>query len=213
MSTSKKPDQQKRRNRQKKILLIIIAVGVIASLAELGTYATFTSTTNDTQGSISSGVVTLSIPSPGTANRLTLGASDIVPGDTLQRVVDLSNSGNTDLASITLTTTASPSSLLDTDTTNGLQMTIDKCSVPWTESGSSPAFTYSCSGTTSAVLASQPVIGSTMTLSNLATITAGSTDHLRVTLTFPSGATNSLQGQTSAITYSFDGTQRVATNQ
>lgn len=35
----------------------------------------------------------------------------------------------TDLASVTLTTTASPSSLLDTDVTNGLQIPIDRCSV------------------------------------------------------------------------------------
>ena len=54
--------------------------------------------------------------------------------------------GSTDLSAITLTTGASPSSLLDTDATNGLQIAIDKCSVAWTEAGSSPAFTYTCGG-------------------------------------------------------------------
>ena len=58
-----------------------------------------------------------------------MGASAIAPGDTIQRSVDLIDSGSLDLASVTLTTTATSSSLLDTDTTNGLQMVIDKCSV------------------------------------------------------------------------------------
>ena len=111
---------------------------------------------------------------------------------------------------MTLTTSASPSSLLDTDATNGLQMVIDKCSVAWTEAG--PPYTYSCSGSTSSVLASRPVIGSTLALSNLASLTNGTTDHLRVTLTLPSGAGNTLQNQSSTISSAFTGTQRAATN-
>jgi hypothetical protein len=91
-------------------------------------------------------------------------------------------------------------------------MAIDKCSVPWTESGSSPAFTYSCSGSTSTVLAQRAVIGSNLSLSNLGSLTAGVTDHLRLTLTLPSSADNSFQNLTSTIQYSFTGTQRAATN-
>ena len=122
------------------------------------------------------------------------------------------NSGTLDLASVTLTTTAAPSSLLDTDTTNGLQMVIDKCSQAWTEAGTAPAYTYTCGGTSSSVLASRAVIGNNLTLSNLGSTTAGATDHLRVTLTLPSGAGNTLQNQSSTITYAFTGTQRAATN-
>ena len=62
-------------------------------------------------------------------NRMTVNASNLLPGDTYYRSVDLINSGGTDLGSIDLTTTAAPSSLLDTDTTNGLQMTWQRCSV------------------------------------------------------------------------------------
>jgi hypothetical protein len=131
----------------------------------------------------------------------------------MQRAVDLQNTGTASLGSMTLTTSASPSSLLDTDTTNGLQLVIDSCSQAWTESGSSPAFTYTCGGTTATVLASHPVIGAAMALSNLTSLTGGNTDHLRVTLTFPSSAGNSLQGQTTAVTYAFTGNQRTATNE
>jgi hypothetical protein len=48
--------------------------------------------------------------------------------------------------------------------------------------------------------------------SNLGSTTAGATDHLRVTLTLPSGAGNTFQNQSSTITYTFTGTQRTATN-
>src|SRR6188508_2615669 len=194
----------------KKLLATIAVLGAAASIAGLGTYATFTSTTS--QGhAISSGTVTIALGATGAAtNRLNIGASGLAPGDTIQRSVDLLNSGSLDLASVTLTTSASPTSLLDTDTTNGLQMVIDKCSVAWTESG--PPYTYTCGGTTSSVVASRPVIGSNLALSNLGTTTAGATDHLRVTLTLPSGAGNTLQNQSSTITYAFTGTQRAATS-
>ncbi len=186
-------------------------IALAASLGGAGVYATYTSTASQSN-TIGSGTITVALGATGAStNRLNINASGIVAGDTMQRSVDLNNSGAIDLASITLTTTASPSSLLDTDTTNGLQMVIDKCSVAWTEAGTSPAFTYTCSGTTTSVLASRAVIGSNLTLSNL-TLTAGASNHLRVTLTLPSGTSNSTQGLSSTITYAFTGTQRAATD-
>ena len=174
----------------KKLLATIAVLGAAASIAGLGTYATFTSTTSQNH-TISSGTVTIALGATGAStNRLNIGASGLAPGDTIQRSVDLINSGSLDLASVTLATTAPTSSLLDTDTTNGLQMVIDKCSAAWTESG--PPYTYTCGGTTSSVLASRPVIGSALALSNLSSLTSGATDHLRVTLTLPSGAGNTL---------------------
>jgi len=193
-----------------KLLATVAVLGAAASIAGLGTYATWTSTTSENH-TISSGTVTIALGATGAAtNRLNVGASALAPGDTIQRSVDLTNSGSIDLAGVTLTTTASPSSLLDTDTTNGLQMVVDKCSVAWTEAG--PPFTYTCSGSTSSVLASRAVIGSNLSLSNLGVTAPGATDHLRVTLTLPSGAPNTLQNQSSTITYAFTGTQRTATS-
>src|SRR5436190_15953687 len=184
-----------------KLLATVALLGAAASIAGLGTYATFTSSTSQSHA-ISSGTVTIALGATGAStNRLNIGASALAPGDTIQRSVDLTNSGSLDLASVTLTTTASPSSQLDTDATNGLQMVIDKCSQAWTEAG--PPYTYTCGGTTSSVLASRQVIGSNLALSNLSSLTNGSTDHLRVTLTLPSGAGNTLQNQSSTISYAF----------
>jgi len=197
------------------ILASVAVLGATVSIAALGTFATFTSSTEADQASVATGSVSIALGTPGPANRLTLGASGLLPGDTMQRVVDLSNTGvagSDDLGSVTLTTAASASSLLDTDATDGLKLAIDTCSQAWTESGSSPAFTYTCGGTTSSVLADRAVVGSDLALANLASVEAGETDHLRVTLTLPSSAPNAMQGLSSQLTYTFTGTQRTATS-
>jgi spore coat-associated protein N len=197
----------------RKVLLSAVAVAGAAGIAGLGSYAAFTSSTN-ASNAIASGTVTIGLGATGAAtNRLTVNASGLVPGDTIQRSVDLRNSGDQSLASVTLTTTASPTSLLDTDATNGLQMLIDRCSASWTEAGTAPAYTYTCSGTTSTVLASRAVLGSGLALSNLASTSAGATDHLRVTLSLPSATPNTFQGLSSTIQYNFIATQRAGTNQ
>jgi spore coat-associated protein N len=196
-----------RRNRfpARKLLLSIAVLGSAASIAGLGTFATFTSSTSANH-TIASGTLSLTAP----VSRLGTGASPIAAGDTMQRAIDLSYSGTISFGSVTLTTSATSSSLLDTDATNGLQIAIDKCSQAWTESG--PPYTYTCGGSTSSVLASRALIGSAIALSNL-TLTAGSTDHLRVTVTLPSSADNTLQNKSSAIDYTFTGVQRAGTNQ
>ena len=198
--------------QRRKLLISLAVVSAAASIAGLGTFATFTSSTSASQ-SVSSGTVTIALGATGAStNRLTVGASNIAPGDTIQRSVDLINSGSIDLSEITLTTNATTSSLLDTDATNGLQMVIDRCSNAWTEGGTAPAYTYTCSGATSTVLASRAIIGTNLALSNLSALTNGVTDHLRVTLSFPSAAPNSFQNQSSTVQYTFTGTQRAGTS-
>jgi len=188
-----------------KVALTLGAFAAAASLTGLGTFATFTGSATGGPEQITSASVTLNLGTTGAStNRFDVSASAVAPGDTIQRSADLINSGHA-LGAITLTTSASPSSVLDTDATNGLQMVIDKCSVPWTEAGVSPAFTYTCSGTTSTVLASRRVIGANLALSNLSSTTGGSTDHLRLTLALPVSADNSYQNKTSTLTYVFDG--------
>lgn len=202
--------RRRRRSRAQKLLATAAVLGATASIAGLGTFATFTSSTSASH-TVSSGTVTIALGATGgSTNRLNVDATAIAPGDTIQRSVDLINQGTLDLASVTLTTQATTSSTLDTDTTYGLQMVIDKCSQAWTESG--PPYTYTCGGSTSTVLSSRAVIQSGVTLNNLSSLTAGTTDHLRVTLTFPSGAGNTFQNKSSTLQYTFTGTQRAATS-
>ena len=197
--------------RRGSALLALAALALGAALAGTGALATWTATTS-AGNTVASGTVLVALGNTGAStNRLTVNASGLVPGDTVQRSFDIANTGSQDLATVALTTTASPSSLLDTDTTHGLQMVVDRCSVPWTESGSSPAFTYSCSGSTTTIVSSRPVIQSSVTMAGLSALTSGGTDRLRLTLTFPSTAGSTFQGLSSTLTYSFLGTQRSGT--
>lgn len=186
--------------------LIGVTAAVVGGLA----FATFTSTTSVNQNVDSGNVAFASLTPSGAGQRLSVAATDIAPGDTIQRAVTLTNTGSIDMdaSAVRLTTTAVTSSLLDTGA-NGLTMTIDKCSVAWTESAF--PYTYTCGGTTTTVLASSPVIGSNVALSNIVT-TPSTANHLRVTLTLPTAADNTYQDQASVISYTFAGTQRAGTN-
>src|SRR4029077_3974998 len=98
----------------KRLIASFAAVGVAAAVAGLGTFATFTSSTSASH-TISAGTVSIALGATGPANRLTVGAANVVPGDTIQRAADLVNNGNgssDNLSGIVLTTTGSPTSLL-----------------------------------------------------------------------------------------------------
>jgi spore coat-associated protein N len=197
----------------RRILLSIGAVGAAAAIAGMGTFATFTDSDNAVQ-SIDSGTVTVDLADAGTAtNRLTIGAAGMVPGDTVQRRVVLTNDGDQNLASVTLSTTASSSNVLTTDTTNGLKMKIEKCSLSWVEAG--PPYAYTCGtgdvGTRTTVLAERAILGTTLALSSMSSLTASASDDMVVTVTLPSGADNTFQNLSTNITYTFNATQRAAT--
>ena len=209
------------RRTSKKILLSVAALGVAGGIAGLGTFATFTSTTTASQ-TVTAGKVEIALGASGAANRLSVSATNVVPGDTINRAVDLISTSTDALKTVNLTTTATASSVLDTNTSDGLQMYIRNCSVAWTEAGSSPAFTYTCGGTTSAVLGSAvspsniiTTTGGGVSLTNLsATSSAGPvTDHLLITVVLPQSNTsaNLATPPSSTIQYSFTGTQRDGT--
>lgn len=202
-----------------KVLLSIGAIGVSASIAGLGTFATFTDT-GSAAATISSGTVDINLGvAGGVDNRLTVGATGLVPGDSLQRRVKLTNAGNQNLASVTLTTAATTSSLLDSNATDGLKMLIEKCggALGWKESATTP-YTYTCDsavagdnlGTRTAVLARRAVIGTALALSSMSSTTAGAIDDMVVTVDLPSVADNTFQGLSSVINYTFNATQRAA---
>ena len=98
-----------------KVLLTVGLVGL--TVAALGAaVATFTSTTNVAQSTSSGTVEFAPISTNGAGQRLSVAATDVAPGDTIQRAVTLTNTGTIDMlpGTVNLTTTASTSSLLDT---------------------------------------------------------------------------------------------------
>src|SRR5436305_1676844 len=110
-----------------KLLTSIVVLAAAAGMAGLGTFATFTSSTSASQ-TIASGTVQIGAGTPGPANRLTVNASDVAAGDTIQRAFDLSNSGSIDLASFSFSDGASTPSMIDSEATNDIQLVIDTCS-------------------------------------------------------------------------------------
>lgn len=203
-----------------KIFATVAAVGSASAVAGLGTFGAFTSTTNASTP-VDSGIVKIALGAAGsTANRLTLSAVDILPGDTIQRGFTLDAATSTDpFGSVTMTSTATTTSLLDSDATNGLKVKIEKCLDTttfvnaWVESTNTP-YTYSCpaTATRSDVVAQQAVIGSGIALPGLKSLTtAAASDHLVMTMTLPSAAGNTFQNLASTIKFTFDATQRTTT--
>ena len=192
----------------RKIMISLGVVGAAAAVAGMGTFGTFTSTTSGSQ-SVASGTVNIALGGNGGANDLSIAATNIVPGDTIQRAVTVSNTGTADLGGVTLSTTASPSSALNTDKTNGLQLDIKSCPSAWAKGGSPTAPTYSCTNATP-VVASTPVIAANLTTAGV--LPAGANANLLLTLTLPTTAGNEFQGLASTVTFTFTGTQRAATN-
>jgi predicted ribosomally synthesized peptide with SipW-like signal peptide len=189
-----------------KILASIALVGTAAAVAGMGTYGAFTSSTSASQD-VTAGTVTIALGT-GASNTLNVPVAGLLPGDKIEKLVTLSNTGNSALNNVTLTTSAgTTASLLTTDPTNGLQLTIENCSVPWTGA----AAPYTCAGTKTTVLAPAPVIGANKVLNNLTSLTSAKTDNLKITTAFPTTADNTFQGATSTIAFSFTGTQRTET--
>lgn len=186
-----------------KIVASLALVGAAASVSGLGTYGSFTSTTS-ADAKVDAGTVKIDLNSGG---GFSINASGIVPGDSIQRQATLSNTGTADLGSISLTTVASTSSVLDTDTTNGLKLQITSCPSGWTTSATGA---NTCSTAPVTVLAASPIIGSNVPLPNLAALKAGGEDNLLVTASLPDTAGDVFQGQTSAIRFDFVVTQRAA---
>src|SRR5689334_6298427 len=131
-----------------KVLASAALVGGAASVAGLGTFGSFTSTTSASQDVATGKVVLSSTSTFGTP------VTNMVPGDTIARTVTLTRSTDTEaFGSVKITTAGTSSNLLTSDATNGLQMKVEECSVAWSNG--------SCSGTTTTVIAQRAVVGAT----------------------------------------------------
>jgi hypothetical protein len=228
-----KTSQNPRGSAVKRVVLTVAVVVAGTGAILGGAFATFTDTISASPQAISSGELVLAV---GPTNDSTVPVTPIAPGDTIAREVDLNSVTSTiNDATITFGISASPSSLLDSDATNGLQVQVQTCSVPWTRVAGPPP-TYTCvDGTTTPVLSSTPVKTLETTpasLTPLNSLTGGGQDYMVITFTFPSGApgnialqgacsgtagstsasAENLEGCSSTLTYNFTATQRAGTN-
>ena len=192
-----------------KVLASVVLVGTAASVAGLGTFGAFTSTTTASHD-VSTGKLVLSTTAG--AQDFGLPVTNMVPGDTIQRSVTLTRSTDTEaFGSVKLTSSADVSNLLTTDTTNGLQLKVEECSVAWVKAANTNDLT--CAGQVDTLVTPRAVLAGTgADLAHATTSLNGTAKaaNLKVTLTLPADAGNSFQGLTNTIKFTFDATQRAA---
>ena len=175
-------------------------VGATAAVAGMGTFGAFTDTTAPAPVAIQSGVVSIALSAADGSATVPLAFNGVVPGASVTQAINLVNDGDAALASVRLATVATQSSVMDTDTVNGLQLSVQSCSVAWSTD-------FSCTGAVRTLLGSGPVVRDS-TLTNPASVTAGATDHLAVTLSLPTAAGDVFKDKSSRLALTFTATQR-----
>ena len=196
-----------------KLLVVVTAIVGGVALVSSSVFASLTAVATAST-SVTSGTLKLTDTATAGSGGLVTTLPVMAPGDTVNRYVDLTNGGTLD-ADTTTVRIATGGNALTTDGNKGLQITINACSVAWTQA------TGVCSGTTTPSLAST----SALALASDITITlpsklAGAINLLKVSISLPLGTevtTNgvlpdgTIQGLTTALAWTFTEQQRLAT--
>ena len=149
------------------------------------TSANFTATTTNPGNSFGSATLTMSNDKSAAASLVNL--SNLVPGDTANRTVTITNTGNVGMT-YTGAISAVANTLLWTDTTNGIQVTVKR--------GATTLYTG-------------PI--KTLALAASPTIAASGTDALTFDFSLPVSAGNTFQTLTQDFTITYTATQLAGT--
>lgn len=192
-----------RRAAAGKVIGSIGIVAAAAAVAGMGTFGSFSDSTEAMVAGVNNGTVSIDLAEA--ANHVVLPSvqGGWLPGDSSATPINLVNTGTSALASITLDSVATQSSVLDTDKTNGLQLTVDSCSQAWDVAGSA----YSCAGTVGRFYAG-PIIAKQTLPNTAASLNPGGVDYLLLSVALPQGAGAEFQGVTTTISGLFTGIQR-----
>lgn len=201
----------------------LIAAGAVAAaglaITGAGVFAALNATaTNTTAQAATSGVLSLQMSTNSAG--FTQAVSNLAPGDTVNRYVTLTQGADLDGKALTLAVTDATPTLLTTSATKGLKVTVTQCSVSWTISSGTcgSGGTSTVLGTAGTALSAIPTATPEQLVAGA--IAAGSTLNLQISLTLPdqtettvngSAPTGTIQGLTSALTWTFSETQRTAT--
>jgi len=157
--------------------LILIGLTVTSDKSS----ASFTATTTNPSNSFGSATLTMSNDKSAAASLVSL--ANMVPGDTANRTVVISNTGNVGFT-YTGAISATANTLLWSDTTNGLQVTVKR--------GVTTLYTGALKN---------------MALGASSTVAAGGTDTLTLDFSLPSSADNTFQTLTQDFTITYTATQ------
>lgn len=170
-----------------KVLIVVTAAIGGGSLVSSSAFAALTATSTNLGGSGSVATGTLKLIQaastvPGITGGFTTAITNVAPGDTVNRYVDLTNSGTLDGSAMTLRLTPAASNALTSDAVNGLQITITQCSVAWTNLGA-------CSGSATAVVTSTAtaLVAGEVSVS-LTSFLSGAISFLKISTALPAGS-------------------------
>ena len=211
--------QGKLRQRSWRPLAGAAIVISIAAIAGQSVIASLNATAfNTTAQNINAGTMKLDLANSG--NGFGTIIANIVPGDVINRYVTLTNSGTLNGIGLSLKTTQTGSANLISDgtggsTTKALKLTVTSCSVAWDSSAGT------CGGTTATELPAT-VIGSLTSATSLlnSAFNSATSKYLQMKMELPDQnettingvyPTNTVQGGSVNITYTFDLAQRLAT--
>ena len=184
-----------RRSRHRRTsILVIVMVAVLGVGA--GAFAAFFSSESSTV-SVGAGEVDVEW-STSVSSSLAVPISSILPGQTVERLVELRNTGSLAISDLQLVITAA-----NADNSDGLQLAISDCSVPWSGSTS-----FTCGGVETVVSADRPV-RAVVALPALGTRQAGGNDFLRMTFRLPASAPVSLQYSSTTVNFEILGNHGV----
>lgn len=197
---------------------LIVGCGTLVLQGVTPAFSTWSATPVNSQIGLAVGTVAISLPSADTT--FSVGASGMVPGDTVERAVAIQNSGTVALSTLTLAMTDAAPTALD-NSSGGLTMSLDGCTVPWTQTSlPSGGYSYTCSGTVTphltnvvvATVLNGPAQSISGTGSNgICTTPAclpGGEQYLMVQFTVPSTAPSTDQGLSDTIGVTISGVQR-----
>ena len=209
--TARTRGARRRHNTAAKIVGTVGVLGVAATIAGLNTFGSFTDSTTPVGTQVDTGVLSIDVADAGDALSMPFSGGLMLAGDSRGYRLDLVNNGNVSRSGVTMTSRATASSILNTDTVNGLQLNMRNCTVPWTVSN----FVYTCGGTQSTVYAG-PIVTANLTVSgpsspasSAASTSVGGVDHLLLTASLPTSASgDAFEGATSSLDFVFTGTQR-----
>lgn len=215
--------QQTRKSNRRKSVAPPFAVAVAASsvlvLTGFGAFGAVNAEVSSPNAqAVSAGTLVLALADNGQG--FSQGVSDLAPGDTVNRYVALTNSGT--LAGDTLTLEVSATgdgSLINNGgagvTTEAITLLISSCSVAWDPTDGS------CAGTTDVLNTAATLGDFTSTLSlGAGTFAPSATKNLQISLTLPDQdettlngvfPTNTVQGKSVEVDYTFGVGQRTAT--
>lgn len=197
--------------------VIVVSVAAIAGQSVI---ASLNATAfNTVAQEVNSGTMKLDLANNGAGFGQSI--SNLVPGDTVNRYVTLTNSGTVDGIGLTLKTTQTGTATLISDAVNGasnkaLRASVKSCSVAWNTT------TGVCGGTEISELTSTPLSSlSSATALSSSNMSSGAIKYLQLQIELPDQnettingvlPANTVQGGSVNITYTFDLAQRLATS-